>query len=610
MCSDPLHEHPVFVHAGVLVARETTIPAPLAFTPDENWDGIDGSWSSFTLRVGTPSQTVRVFPSWMSYQTWVIATQGCESSSDVSACASARGGLFNYSQSSTFGEIGIYSTWIEQNLGYIGNAEYGWDVVSLGGLGDGGPTLKNTTVGAVAVDAFYLGVFGLNPKPTNWTSFEDSSPSYMTQLKDQKLIPSVSFGYTAGAPYRFTGVLASLTLGGYDSALFSPSPVEFGFAANNERDTVVAIQSITTTQQNSSTEVELLPTPIYALVDTTVPQIWLPIEACQKFESEFGLEYDNTTDLYLVNATLHAALLERDANVTFTLAQGTSGGTTTTIILPYSAFDLTALPPYQGLSNSSTYFPLRRAQNSTQYTLGRTFMQEAYVTVDYERAKFNVSQCTWVQNPSQTLVPIYPAAASENSQYSGAGPSAAGSPSSSSSSLSGGAIGGIVAGVMAGIIALAAVSAWYFRRRYQARAAEAERKDGTPTTLVEASSDGGHGTHISTSTQATQVVSPLGPGGCSEAGGAQLFEMLGDMPDISQADGRQITEKDMMQRREQMYNGTPPLASQETLETPQAQRQEPRRMVQPGEVLIRDEVREYHSHDRFSFEGGSTFDSN
>lgn len=79
---------------------------------------------------------------------------------------------------------------------------YGYDVVSLGGLGEGGPTLKNSTVGAVAVNDFYLGVFGLNPKPTNWTSYDDPAPSYMTQLKEQKLVPSVSFGYTAGAPYR------------------------------------------------------------------------------------------------------------------------------------------------------------------------------------------------------------------------------------------------------------------------------------------------------------------------------------------------------------------------------------------------------------------------
>jgi len=121
---------------------------------------------------------------------------------DVGACESARGGVFNWTESSSFDSVGVFSTYIEQNLGYDGNAQYGFDVVSLGGIGEGGPTLRNTTVGAVAWESFYLGVFGLNPKPTNWTSYENSSPSYMTQLKEQNLIPSVSFGYTAGAPYR------------------------------------------------------------------------------------------------------------------------------------------------------------------------------------------------------------------------------------------------------------------------------------------------------------------------------------------------------------------------------------------------------------------------
>lgn len=192
----------ISVSAGVLAPRATTIPAPVAFNPDQNWDGIDGSWSSFTLRVGTPAQTVRVFPSWMSYQTLVVAPQGCTYATNLDACSSSRGGLFNYNESTTFEELKVYVTSIEQNLGYVGNAQYGWDAVSLGGLGEGGPTLKNTTVGATAVYDFYLGLFGLNPKPTNWTTFDNSSPSYMTQLKEQKLIPSVSFGYTAGAPYR------------------------------------------------------------------------------------------------------------------------------------------------------------------------------------------------------------------------------------------------------------------------------------------------------------------------------------------------------------------------------------------------------------------------
>ena len=484
----------------------------------------------------------------------------------------------------------------------------------------------------------------------------------MTQLKQQKFIPSVSFGYTAGAPYRrlrgtavesqanqvtgFTGVLSSLTLGGYDSSRFTASEVEFSFAADNERDTVVAIQSITTSAQNdTATNVDLLPSPIYALVDTTVPQIWLPIEACQRFEEEFGLLYDNTTDLYLVNSSLHASLLQRGANVSFTLARATSGGPVTTITLPYSAFDLTALPPYQGISDSSAYFPLRRAQNSTQYTLGRTFMQEAYVTVDYERAKFNVSQCVWDQDMSAQLVPIHAAGVGDNSQYSGAGPVA--TQPLSSSTLSGGAIGGIVAGAIVGVAILASLIFWYLRRKRirqrqdkETGATKASQSSssrdstlstsqtmlnekgttvfpkaelegstmqvpdsvtmaapGTPTTPLGESTIGGYSTHMSTSTTTTAVMSPISPGLYSlEAGGDQVFEMPGDMPVISQADGRQITEKDMMRKREQVYNGVDPHASQETqaaagAEGPLGEHQ-PRRLVQPGEVVLRDVVNE------------------
>ena len=86
-------------------------------------------------------------------------------------------------------------------MGLDGNAEYGFDTVGLGGLGEGGPIIKNTTVGQVAVEDFYLGIFGLNPKPTNWSSYLDYSPAYMTLLKEQDYIPSLSFGYTGGAQY-------------------------------------------------------------------------------------------------------------------------------------------------------------------------------------------------------------------------------------------------------------------------------------------------------------------------------------------------------------------------------------------------------------------------
>ena len=110
--------------------------------------------------------------------------------------------MFYSNQSSTWAYEGLYSLYIEENLGLDGNAQYGFDTVGLGALGEGGPTIKNTTVGQVAVEDFYLGIFGLSPKPTNWSSYLDYSPSYMSLLKQQNYIPSLSFGYTAGAKYR------------------------------------------------------------------------------------------------------------------------------------------------------------------------------------------------------------------------------------------------------------------------------------------------------------------------------------------------------------------------------------------------------------------------
>lgn len=432
----------------------------ISFAPDQEWDGIDGSWSTFTIRVGTPQQSVRTFVSWASYQTWVVLPPGCDAAAQYAACARSRGGVFNQADSSTWNRIGIYDLWIENNLGDDGNALFGYETVGLGGTGNNEPTLKNTTVGGFAVDDFYLGVFGINPKPTNFTTFNDPSPSYMALLKEQKYIPSISFGYTAGASYRGSEEFASLTLGGYDSTKYFANNVEWTFAPDNERDIVVSIQSISTPSQikSSPSATELLPSPIYAYMDATVPQIWLPVEACYVFEYEFGLVYDNYTQLYLVNDTLHQQLLNRNASITFQLALGLKGGDTVSIELPYAAFDLQAKAPYQGLSNETYYFPLRRALNESQYTIGRTFFQEAYITVDYESQKFNVSQRAW-NDKSPRIVAIPP--------YTGAG-AISYTPSNSKSrsgSLTGGAIAGIVVGAIAVLAILGFLLAWYFRRR-------------------------------------------------------------------------------------------------------------------------------------------------
>lgn len=640
------------------------VPAPLSINPDQNWDGIDGAWSSFTLRVGTPEQNVRTFVSTASYQTWVVLPQGCEAAGSPDLCANSRGWIFDANSSSTFDRVGIYDLWIEKNLGYTGNAVYGYDTVGLGGQGEGGPTLLNTTVGTFAVESFYLGVFGVNPKPTNFTDFSTQSPSYMSLLKEENYIPSVSFGHTAGASYRGTGVLASLTLGGYDSSRFVENDVTWTLAVDNDRDIVVALQSISTPSMIESSPVatKLLPKPIYVYIDSTIPHIWLPVEACEQFETEFGLVYDKDTNLYLVNNTLHESLLDRDANVTFSLGESLSGGPTVQITLPYAAFDLTAKPPYQGLSNHSLYFPLQRAQNDTQYTLGRTFLQEAYLSVNWETAKFNVSQVSWDASAEENLVAMLPLRESSgDSSFRSHLADEASSGSMSTGAIAGAAVGGVLAAA-----ALAGLLVWWCLRRKkregQIQVLDDEKPETRRSSLTRLSGLGGfsrqpavfpkaeldgspnvqkgllsnHGSMISgqsspvrgnlngyygmpspttpsagngtySSTQSGGLFSPISAIAASEADSRelQIYEMPGDMPMIGEKDGKTLSEKEAIAHREKIYNGVEPPAPDSAIDNTEESFREHRRIFRPEEVVemnVPVEPRDLTVRRAFSFE--------
>lgn len=68
-------------------------------------------------------------------------------------------------------------------------------------------------------------------------------------------------------------------------------------------------------------------------------------------------------------------------------------GRTINIDLPHSTFDLQA--GYPIFANSTNYFLIRRAANESQYVIGRAFLQEAYLSVDWERSYFNISQAVF-----------------------------------------------------------------------------------------------------------------------------------------------------------------------------------------------------------------------
>ncbi|KAL8901618.1 MAG: hypothetical protein Q9207_005114 [Kuettlingeria erythrocarpa] len=317
-----------------------------------------------------------------------------------------RGGLFDSNRSSTWSELGYNSLGLEANLYPPDNATFGLDTVALGFANlTGGATLESQIVASIAGYQNVLGIFGLGQQPTNLTDFSDPHPSYLASLHAQRMIPSLSWGYTAGARYRLKGVLGSLTLGGFDAARFSPNNVSFSLAPDVSRDLVVGLQSITSTENDGSKQL-LLPSAHLTFIDSTVPEIYLPLDVCESFERIFNLVWNTTFGLYLVDDELHQSLITRNPNFTFGISDSTDGGTIVEIMLPYSSFDLTY--KYSFDQPAIRYFPILRAMNDTQLTLGRVFLQEIYLITDYERGNFSVSQARFEEPMKQRIVPILP----------------------------------------------------------------------------------------------------------------------------------------------------------------------------------------------------------
>jgi hypothetical protein len=338
------------------------------------------------LRVGTPEQDVRVLVSTAAPQTLVVlSSYGCSTNVLPTVpldCAISRGALFNNDTSSTWDTIGVYgfnggSAVLEANLGYSTKVLYGHDTLGLGYTsGSSGPRLESQVVGGVITAwPFYLGIFGLNNQPLNFSVLgNSSSPTFISLLYAQDLIPSLSWSYTAGANYRFkAGASSQVILGGYDTSKYISNSVVFSFVDDITRDIVVYLQSISYTGQTTSI---LYNKPIPMFIDSTDPNIWLPEEACQQFEKAFNLTLDTFTNMYLISDSHHATLMEQNAQVTFQIADSAQGGETARIVLPYAAFGRVAKYPLVA-NGSSYYFPLQIAANASQYTLGRTFLQEA-----------------------------------------------------------------------------------------------------------------------------------------------------------------------------------------------------------------------------------------
>ncbi|CAK7224164.1 hypothetical protein SBRCBS47491_005455 [Sporothrix bragantina] len=470
-------------------------PSAIGFVPSSNWAGIDGSWSTLQLSVGggriSPAQNVSVLVSTLLSEIWVIENTGCVQSN---LCVQQRGGVFNIDMAAANGN----SSW--QPLGP-------WS----SGLNEAGLVPPNSDYG--------LATFH-------------------------------SYGYTAGASYRAGGTPASLTLGGYDASRIkvdnsngTNNPATIFHLPSSSRDPELLLNSIggirpasntsaagtlwtkNIANDNQTTTLASVKGSASALavIDTTTPFLWLEEDFCHDLSNSLGLVWNDTLKLYQFPSpeVYNDYYAGQGPSFNFYLSSrdNTTKDAATSVTVSSSAFALNATYPYAPSMKPSdppvSYFPLQclsvASGNDTtkRMILGRAFMQEVYMIMNYEAGHFTLYEAKFPDNSTGNnhegrsyLVDIPP---SPNSPFpvfkghSGSGNDVV----KKSGGLSTAATVGVVVGAFITGTAVA-LALWFCRRRRrqqkQAAAAAASGsgdgdgngKDGTESmTETEPSTPGG-----------------------------------------------------------------------------------------------------------------------
>lgn len=464
----------------------TVLPTPLDVPVSGDFDGDDGKWSSFHINIGNDGtgtgQNFKVLISTSSSVTlvpqqasWCDTECALQRGVQLFRGSSSRG--LEITSSKTWNELGSYEIplpdWFTANLtldpsGLLPGATFGEDYVATGQSVASTRKSPKQFVGAYPDKDFYMGWLGLAVGENGLTN--GSLLNFLDNLvaTDDPVIPSRSFGYSVGAHYRNNqrGVPGSLVLGGFDSSRFTGDGVSINMPSAQDNSLVVGVQSIlyktdpavsTITRSFTSNE-ERPEGGFMAVIDSTIPYLILPNDICGFFAEEFQLTYDEVSRYYLVNDSAHTSNIQRNPTVSFKIGVGDqdSAQDYTNIALPYAAFDSQLSSPK--VNQTTRYFPIRHSDGGKS-VLGRTFLQEAYLIVDYEHVNFTIARAALDDVPTSKLVPIFPQDYVPPSLNNGSG---------GSQGLAAGGIAGIVVGIVLAFIIAGIAGLVFFKKRRRA----------------------------------------------------------------------------------------------------------------------------------------------
>ncbi|KAL8945934.1 MAG: hypothetical protein Q9222_007600 [Ikaeria aurantiellina] len=413
---------------------------PLQILTSQKKYGPDGPWQAVSVSLGYPFQPLDLYPGG-TFESIILAKTVCNgTSSDI--CGA--GGLYDPGISSTVDTTSItYSAHshgfaADWTLGAMSNraeARYITDQLTLNPIGTqraiSVPDLSIrmiTEISTIYPDGSeylpQLGQLALGASNIN-QSFQVGNGDLInatlvpTYLFTSGVIASASYGLHIGS--AALDLPLSLWFGGYDqSRVIGPinalpshnnlldnffiDLLDIGFGVDNgaspfaysSRDGLLAEGN---SSISSSISVDLNP---------AAPYLYLPESTCAAilkdlpvtFQPKYGLYFWNTQD------PQYARIISSPTYLGFTFRAANLDVANLTIKIPFQLLNLTLEQPL--IDVPTPYFPCQPPQGSATYSLGRAFLQAAFIGVNWDQGlgHWYLAQApgpNTAENPTQTL---------------------------------------------------------------------------------------------------------------------------------------------------------------------------------------------------------------
>ncbi|TGZ83599.1 hypothetical protein EX30DRAFT_368932 [Ascodesmis nigricans] len=145
---------------------------------------------------------------------------------------------------------------------------------------------------------------------------------------------------------------------------------------------------------------------INVMLNPTLPYMYLPRAMCEAMTDGLPVTFDADTGLYLWDTEdpMYEKLVKSPAYIGFNFPG--QGSKPNTIKIPLALFDLKLEPPLKRVT--TPYFPCRPSteDENSPFTLGRSFLQGAYLGLNWHQKKFWLAQAPGPDSGATDVQPL------------------------------------------------------------------------------------------------------------------------------------------------------------------------------------------------------------